>query len=116
LHFVDANKMVSAPFPRSHENGLPRNYHLRKTTKLTMLWISAKWCSKKKTATATARQRFFFSCFLFTFTFLFDLYLQSKGKAKKSKRKQSKSKQKQTKAKLSSAFICFALVSVLYTR
>lgn len=110
LLFVDANKMVSAPFPRSHENGLPGNHHLREATKMTMLWMSAKWCwIKKTTATATARQRFFFSCFLFTFTFIFDLYLQSK-------RKQNKANKSKSKAKLSSAFICFTLVSACCTR
>jgi hypothetical protein len=72
--------MVSAPFPRSHENGLPRNYHLREATKMTMLRMSAKWCSKKKTA-ATAKNRvsaFFFCCFLFLFYFFFSfLFIHS---------------------------------------
>lgn len=111
LLFVDVNKMVSAPFPRSHENGLPRNY-LREATKMTMLWISAKMVLKKKTATATARQRFFFSCFLF---YIYILIWFIFAKQRQSKKKQTKAKQKQTKAKESSAFICFALGSVLCT-
>jgi hypothetical protein len=80
LLFVDANKMVSAPFPRSHENGLLRNYYLREATKMTMLWISAKMVLKKKIA-ATAKNRvsaFFFCCFLFYFISFFSfLFIHS---------------------------------------
>jgi hypothetical protein len=65
--------MVSAPFPRSHENGLPRNYHLREATKMTMLWISAKWCSKKdRRHRKKSRQRIFL--FLFSFFYFFSFF------------------------------------------
>lgn len=68
--FVDVNKMVSAPFPRSHENGLPRNY-LREATKMTMLWISAKMVLKKRPPPPQkSRQRIFLFLFSFFISFL----------------------------------------------
>jgi hypothetical protein len=64
--------MVSAPFPRSHENGLPRNY-LREATKMTMLWISAKMVLKKRPPPPQkSRQRIFL--FLFSFFYFFSFF------------------------------------------
>jgi hypothetical protein len=70
LLFVDANKMVSAPFSRSHENGLPRNYHLREATKMTMLWISAKMVLKKRPPPPQKIASAHFSFFVFFFYFI----------------------------------------------
>ena len=113
LLFVDVNKMVSAPFPRSHENGLPRNY-LREATKMTMLWISAKMVLKKKTATATARQRFFFSCFLFYIYILIWFIFAKQKKANESKAKANESKAKANESKRKQCFylLCFGLCSL----
>jgi len=80
LLFVDVKKMVSAPFPRSHENGLPRNYHLREATKMTMLRMSAKWCSKKdrRNRKKIASAHFSFVVFFFYFiSFISFLFIHS---------------------------------------
>lgn len=102
--FVDANKMVSAPFPRSHENGLPGNHHLREATKMTMLWMSEKWCSKKRPPPQPQRV----SAFSFLVFFLhLHLYLIYIYKANESKTKQTKAKVKQNKTMLLFALLWF---------
>jgi hypothetical protein len=107
LLFVDVNKMVSAPFPRSHENGLPRNY-LREATKMTMLRMSAKWCSKKR---PPPPQRVSVFSFLVFFLHLhFYLIYICKAKAKQKKANESKGKAKKSKAKQTKAVLLFALL------
>jgi hypothetical protein len=61
--------MVSAPFPRSHENGLLRNY-LREATKMTMLWISAKMVLKKRPPPPQKIASAHFSFVVFFFYFI----------------------------------------------
>ena len=88
-------------------------HHFREATKMTMLRMSAKWCSKKR---PPPPQRVSVFSFLVFFFYIYILIWFIFAKQRKSKKKQTKAKQKQMKAKESSAFICFDFGSVLCTR